>query len=271
MKILSCNIRCYGAEDGKNNWVNRKDLCVAVIEAQAPDVICFQEMWAEQFADISSSLTGFDWHAMVDEPVGRRPMNCIFYRPDRYRRISAGGFWLSETPHIAGSMSWDSACVRLANWIRLESRETGAEFRVVNTHLDHVSQVAREHQAKLIVEDAVAYPEAYAQVLAGDMNCDMANRAIETFKAGRWVDTYGTVHGAEDPGYTFHQFMGPEYSSAIGKMDWIFSRGQVKVIDAAVITDSLGGRFPSDHYFVSATLEVREPGNVGEHEYPGDA
>ncbi len=27
MKILTCNIRCFGANDGKDNWVNRCDLC----------------------------------------------------------------------------------------------------------------------------------------------------------------------------------------------------------------------------------------------------
>jgi hypothetical protein len=44
-------------------------------------------------------------------------------------------------------------------------------------------------------------------------------------------------------------------------MDWIFMRGKMKVIDAEIITDSINERFPSDHYFVSATLSVEEPDN----------
>jgi endonuclease/exonuclease/phosphatase family metal-dependent hydrolase len=178
--------------------------------------------------------------------------------------ISAGGFWLSETPHIAGSKSWDSACVRLANWVRLEDRTTGTEFRVVNTHLDHVSQVAREQQAQLVVEDTLAYPESYAQILTGDMNCDFRNKAVDIFKAGGWIDTYGMVHGTEDPGHTYHDFLGPKYNSVIGKMDWIFTRGQTKVIDAVVIKDYLDERFPSDHYFVNATVIVRKCDDIGE-------
>ena len=39
-------------------------------------------------------------------------------------------------------------------------------------------------------------------------------------------------------------------------MDWIFARGEVRTVDAAIVTDSVDGRFPSDHYFVSATVEV---------------
>ncbi len=32
MKILTCNIRCFGANDGKDNWVHRSDLCGRVID-----------------------------------------------------------------------------------------------------------------------------------------------------------------------------------------------------------------------------------------------
>ncbi len=146
--------------------------------------------------------------------------------------------------------------MRLANWVRLADRATGAEFRVVNTHLDHVSQLARENQARLIVEDAAAYPDGYPQLLTGDMNVDWANPAIALFRRGGWADTYAAVHGTENPGHTFHAFQGPAFVSDIGKMDWIFSRGAVTVAAAEVITDSQGGRFPSDHYFVAATVHI---------------
>lgn len=256
MKILTCNIRCFGANDGKDNWVNRRDLCGRVIASRSPDIICFQEMWSEQYADLASAFPDYASYGMVDEPLGRRPTNCIFYRSDAYTPITAGGYWLSEKPHVAGSRSWSSACVRLANWVRLQDRATGADFRVINTHLDHVSQAAREKQAQMIVEDAKAYPDDYPQFLTGDMNCDSRNPAIAAFKAGGWLDAYGAVTGTEDPGHTYHAFLGPRYESKIGKMDWIFWRGNVRPVDSEVVTDSDGERFPSDHYFVSATFNA---------------
>ena len=88
------------------------------------------------------------------------------------------------------------------------------------------------------------------------MNCDFKNPAIGTLKAGGWIDTYDHVHGTEDPGLTYHGFLGPDQEAFIGKMDWIFMRGKVKAIDAQVITDSINGKFPSDHYFVSATVNL---------------
>jgi endonuclease/exonuclease/phosphatase family metal-dependent hydrolase len=213
-------------------------------------------MCEDQFRDLSCACPDYQPYAVVDEPCGNHPMNCIFYRRAAYTCVSAGGYWLSQTPHVAGSRSWDSANIRLANWIRLQDRESKASFRVVNTHLDHEGQTARENQARVIVEDTHAYPPDYAQVLTGDMNCDSRNRAIQIFKAAGWIDTYGAVHGTEDPGPTFHEFLGPASSYPVGKMDWIFAKGQVKIRDAEVICDSSGGRFPSDHYFVSATLDA---------------
>ena len=256
MKIMTCNIRYFGADDGEDGWVHRRDFCAQVIRARKPQVICFQEMWREQFDELVPAFPEFATFGMIDEPLGRHPVNSIFFRRDLFRCLSQGGFWLSETPHVTGSSSWDSACVRLANWVRLEEKGSGKEFRVVNTHLDHVSQPAREGQARLIGEDAAAYPDEYPQFLTGDMNCDAGNRAISIFGEAGWRDMYAAVHGAADPGFTYHGFRGPAFESKVGKMDWVFARGQVWVVNAEIVTDARDGRFPSDHYFVTAEVEL---------------
>ena len=265
MKVLSCNIRYSGAQDGSNSWTHRKEICADVIRSQTPSIICFQEMWEQQFHYLRSMLADFESFGIAGEACGRHPQNCIFYLRDAFTRISAGGYWLSETPHVPGSKSWDSDCIRLANWIRLEDNATKCEFRIISTHLDHVSQIARERQAELIVQDARAYPDDYPQILSGDMNCDCTNKAIGIFKAGGFVDSYALVHGSENPGCTYHEFIGPEYESSIGKMDWIFVRGGLKVVEAEVVKDSRNGKFPSDHYFVSATIDPANANNHGEH------
>ncbi len=254
MKILTCNIRYFGAEDGANRWARRKEVCIGVIRSREPDIVCFQEMWEEQFADLAEAFPGHAAYGMTDEAVNRRPLNSIFYRTDLYRPIASGGYWLSDRPHVAGSKSWGSVCVRFANWIRLEEKSTGREFRVVNTHLDHVSQPARENQARLLCEDASAYPTDYPQILTGDMNCDAANPAVRILESAGWIDTYGAVHGTENPGPTYHDFRGPEYESDTGKMDWVFVRGRFRTVDAGIVRDAIDGRFPSDHYFVSAVV-----------------
>ena len=46
MKIITCNIRCFGADDGDDNWIHRKDFCAQVIRAQEPDLIGFRKCGA---------------------------------------------------------------------------------------------------------------------------------------------------------------------------------------------------------------------------------
>lgn len=268
MRVMTCNIRYSAAPDGDNAWPHRKQLCIDVIGSRAPDIICCQEVMADQLAELRAALAAHDWCGMTRDAEGRDVPNPIFYRREAFALISTGGYWLSETPHVPGSSSWASYDVRLANWVRLIHRPSGTALRVVNTHLDCDSQQARENQARLIAEDTRAYPNDSPQILAGDMNCDARNEAIAILREAGWRDTYEAVHGTADPGFTFHKFQGPQCDSEVGKMDWIFvrgtlrgpaavrGRGAVRVLDAEIVTDSRDGRFPSDHYFVTADVEI---------------
>jgi endonuclease/exonuclease/phosphatase family metal-dependent hydrolase len=256
MHVLCSNVRCSTGKDGDNIWANRKQVCVDVMRAQDPAIICCQEVLEDQFADLSAGLPEFDSFGMADEPHSLDVVDVIFYRRGLFRRVSAGGHWLSQTPHIPGSKSWDSDCIRLCNWLRLVETASGKEFRVVNTHLDHISQLARENQARLINEDAAAYEAAYPQILTGDMNAIASNAAIVSFKAAGWADTYEAVHGQDTPGNSFHRFMGPAFPAQVGKIDWIFVRGAVRTLSARIVTDTINGRYPSDHYFVSADIAL---------------
>lgn len=253
MIIMSCNIRFSRADDGPDRWPLRRELCLRVILSRGPDVICFQEATGEQFDWLTQQLPDFASVAPTDEPAGGDPVNSIFYRRDGFAVRSAGCYWLSRTPHVPGSKSWRSDCIRMATWARLvilgERRE---ELRIVNTHLDHVSQPARVRQAALIAEDCSAYPAAYPQVLTGDFNCDHRNPAVRRLLRSGFRDTYDAVHHTLDPMPTFHQFRGRGFSSRIGKMDWVMVRGDLVVRGAEIVTDNENGRYPSDHFFVAA-------------------
>ena len=256
MRVLSCNVRTSTAKDGDNDWRFRKDLCLRVVRQQQAGLICCQEMNRDQCLDFQAGLPGYEWFGMADETTNAHPVDSIFYQREVFQRISAGGYWLSQTPHIPGSSSWDSRCVRLCNWLRLVEVASGREFRLVNTHIDHISQLARENQMAMILADSAAYPPTYPQILTGDLNCNVANPVIQAILAAGWNDSYQAVHGEFDPGSTFHGFKGPAFDNRVGKIDWIFTRGDLKASSAAIITTQEGGRYPSDHYFISAELEL---------------
>ncbi|HWL53947.1 MAG TPA: endonuclease/exonuclease/phosphatase family protein [Chthoniobacteraceae bacterium] len=289
-KILTCNIRraTYDSVDAKtgNNWDARKGFCAEIILRQKADIICFQELGRKQFSFLKKELAGYGWTEMRGKtPLGRDPYHAIAFRLDRFKKYSSGGYWLSETPHVPGSRSWGSSGIRMAEWVRLIDKASGKEFRVLNTHLDHIGQEARVQQARMLTEDSNAYPPDYPQILTGDFNVDTRNPAVELVRKAGWTDSYASIHGDEDPGFTFHHFQGPAYEKRqmrvdpvtfqtiffakqtagnahfpkMGKMDWIFLHGKMKASAAEIIRDDHDGHYPSDHYFVSATVSLASP------------
>jgi endonuclease/exonuclease/phosphatase family metal-dependent hydrolase len=263
-KVLAANIRVPLPEDDAagNGWDARKGMCLDIIEAQHPDVVCLQECRAVQFAALTERFSQFDAFGLSNPGPAYDPANAILFRRDRYELVSAGGFWLSETPHVAGSSSWDSARDRFVNWVDLRVRDSGQQLRVLATHLDHVGHRARAEGARLLVEASQALPENLPQILVGDMNASRRHPAIETLTGGGWVDTYARVHGPGEPGFTFHGFLGPQRAEKLGekrgaKIDWIFTRGPVETRAAQIIRDGRDGRYPSDHYFISADVVLQ--------------
>lgn len=266
-KVLSCNIRVALPEDEAKGvgWSQRKALCMDVIKRQKPDIICLQEVLKVQAEDLKKAfpdfqLLGFDGPEMDAHKEGYHGIakNPIMFHTKRYELLNAGGYWLSQTPLVAGSKSWDTARARHANWVRLKDRRTQKEFRVVNLHLDHESGNAKVEGAKMVVEESTQYQAEFPQILAGDFNARRDSRVFEPVKAGGWVDSYTAVHGDTPPGFTVHVFEGDKYSKGRpdGKIDFIFCKGLVKSHASTIIRDSKNGLYPSDHYFLSADLEL---------------
>lgn len=265
--ILSCNIRVDVPADRKtgDNWDARKDLCADVIRAQKPDIVCLQECHTKAFADLLQRLPGYATYGLANPTpeYGYSPNNPILYSAKRYTLITCGGFWLSETPHLPGSKSWDSAVVRFVNWVELKDRASGQVFRVWNSHLDHLGAEARRQGAKLIVEAAAAMPKGLPQVFTADANCKEDSAPMQNFFSAGWTNTYAVVHGPEDPGYTFHGFKGkerfgpnPTPEQKGKRIDWILTHGPITTTDAGILRDSRKGHYPSDHYFMSATIQL---------------
>jgi len=211
-RVLTCNIRVALPEDEKKGygWNSRKKICKEVIAAHSPDIICLQEVRI-QMEDLKKyfpqfSSFGFEGPSMDAFPEGYHwiAKNPILFSKKRYELTAAGTYWLSETPLAAGSKSWNTARARHVNWIRLKDRHTHKEFRVVNTHLDHLEQEAREKQIELIIKESAQYLTDFPQVLTGDFNSSIPNPVFETIKTEGWIDTFSAVHEGVDPGFTYH-------------------------------------------------------------------
>jgi len=266
-KVLGCNIRVALPEDEAigRGWDVRKKACIKLIKAQKADLIGFQEVLKVQAEDLKNEMPdygcfGFEGPEMDINPETYNGIakNLVMYAKKRYEMISAGCYWLSETPEIGGSKSWNTARARHVNWLRLKDKKTGKQFRVMAVHLDHKDQEARNKQGQLIVKESEQYAADFPQLLIGDFNVDATNPVYRILTAGNWKDSYRDIHGELEPGPTFHNFLGKEYSKSTdkktGKIDFIFTKGNIKTTGAQIIDDEVDGMYPSDHYFVSAEI-----------------
>ncbi len=267
--ILTCNIRVPLPEDeaAGNGWKARRALCLDVMRGQKPDVICLQEVLREPMEDLERGLPefagfGFEGPEMDARKEGYQGIakNPIFYLRARYDFVSAGGFWLSETPHLPGSLSWESARARHVNWVRLRERASGRQFRVLSVHLDHQSQHAREEQIKMILAEAALYAPDFPQFLAGDFNAGAANNVLKLALDAGWTNTRTAAPGTPEEGNSTHGFLGPKYvpktegGGKRGPIDYILTRGPVSTLAWKIIRDGRDGRYPSDHYFLAAKV-----------------
>jgi endonuclease/exonuclease/phosphatase family metal-dependent hydrolase len=262
--VMTCNLRTPKAADATKHeaWTDRKDFCIATIKNQHPDLIGFQECSKIQFDDLKAAFPDFITFGVNGESaLSDDPYEVIFASP-RFAMITGASYWLSETPYIPGSKSWDnSKHPRVVNWMRLQDKASGVQFRILNTHFDQKGQVAREHSAEMVVNDAEAFPPDYPQIFTGDLNSDGKNPALAILQAGGWIDTWAKLYGPQEPGFTAHDFLGDKFVAKgklghAGKIDWIFCRGEITPVWSKIIRDQQNGIYPSDHYFVAADLKV---------------
>lgn len=263
LRVMSFNVRLSQANDGENGWAKRAGIFFATIRAFGPDVIGFQEVLADQFAQIREQLPEYVFGGVGREDgkdAGERVL--LGYRRERFAEVERGDFWLSEQPAVPGSQSWDAALPRLCSWVRLRARAGGGEWVFANTHFDHRGVVARREAARVVTRELARIARGAPMVLTGDLNTTEDDPAYATLvhpaAAGAlaWRDAYREVYPQRAPDErSFHAFEG---GVAGARIDFILHTDQFVAVEAGIDrTAGADGRFPSDHYPVTAVLRAR--------------
>jgi endonuclease/exonuclease/phosphatase family metal-dependent hydrolase len=260
LRIMSFNVRTSGAQDGENNWDARRELFFETIARFRPTLIGFQEVRENQHDEIVARMPEFAFSGVArDDGKRRGEWALIGVRKDRFTIVKHGDFWLSEEPTVPGSKSWDAALTRLCSWARLRDRQTGRELLFANTHFDHKGVLARQHASRVISAELPKIAGDLPAILVGDFNVTEDNPAYavlvrpDTPGAIRWIDAYRTVHPtrAVDEA-SFNGFKG---ITAGARIDFIFHTEHFHATEAAIDRFmSPEGRYPSDHYPVTAVL-----------------
>jgi len=264
LTVMSFNIRYGTANDGENRWENRRQMVCDVIAEHRPDVLGLQEALKFQIDEILARVPGYVLIGVGREDGAQKgEYSCILYRGDRFDVKESGTFWLSDTPDVPGSITWGNQCTRVCTWAKFVERATGRVFWMYNTHLDHVSQPAREKGAVQIARHITGHASDGPYILTGDFNSGERNAAIRYLKGeqpleGETVgvvlwDTFRVVHPDEKEVGTFNGWRGRTNGE---KIDYIFAGPGWKVLDAAILKTNVDGRYPSDHFPLTARLRM---------------
>ena len=275
-KLASFNLRCP-ADKGDNAWANRLPRILKVIADRGFDILGVQEATPMQRQALCAALPGWGYIGLGRLPGSRGEACGIFYRKDRFECLGEDNFWLSATPRVPGSRSWQTACPRICTHGRFRDLRTGAVFSYFNTHLDHISNEARVKGMETLLDEIRRTAQGETVFLTGDMNSSVqfipeAERAKIRATNGPLLPAvpgvehpilsasrvlFDTITRSETPHEgPFNTCNGYREQNAC-RIDYVFATGNVRVLRHETCADRPGGKFPSDHDAVAATVEIR--------------
>lgn len=256
LSVMTFNMRYDNPEDGQNNWRFRRERIAGVIKAQEVDVLGTQELLSNQFDDLSGLLTGYQGVGVGRLDGAESGEYCaVFFRKDRFTLLDSGTFWLSETPEVVGSLGWDGACERIATWVVLRDRDS-RELFFIDTHLDHVGQVARDEGVSLLMKRIETLSGGRPVILTGDFNSEPGSSVVaHVQKDGVLRDAKAIAAQRSGTDWSFSDFgQIPEAERPL--LDYIFVSGGIEAVRYEVLPDTFDGGYVSDHAPVMAVVKI---------------
>ncbi len=278
LRVGTYNIRMSPGDRGTlNDWDLRRGFLAALVRKMNLDAFGMQEVMPDQADYLRAQFPDYTMVGVHREDGKRKgEASPVFYRKDRFEELKSGSFWLSETPDVPGSKSWGTACTRICSWVQLKDRKTGKVFCFANTHTDHISALARKEGMLLILRRMKEFAGDAPIVFTGDHNgietsepaqevAKILKNAIhitETPPKGPWHSAPGFraikgIPAAEMLKKTVAERNNPKFLEC-QRIDYIYVSPGVKVKDLETYPDARPGVGlpPSDHYPVSATIEL---------------
>jgi endonuclease/exonuclease/phosphatase family metal-dependent hydrolase len=252
--FITSNIRFDNPEDGVNAWPYRKSLLAQTLLAHEPDLIATQEGRFHQLKEFEELL---EHYHIVDHHrswIKERMYPTFFVKKNAFEIIRSEDVWLSETPEVAGSLSFGSTFPRLLTWMKIQIKNSEKKFLVINTHLDHVRHETRLEQVRVLtnkiqqLRDGVSY-----LVLMGDFNDSPESKIrkiiLESFP--ELEDAWSRFNFNEETSH--HAFNGECQNGA--RIDWILTDQRLIIEKHTLDKTTIEGRYPSDHFPVICKLK----------------
>ncbi|WP_239000806.1 endonuclease/exonuclease/phosphatase family protein [Jiangella asiatica] len=244
LRFATFNIRNGWGFDWLNSWPFRRSATAAAIDALDADVLGLQEVYDFQRRYLDRRLPGERWHGQ-GRNGGRSGEQCpIAVTDPRLTVRDHRTAWFGPSPATPGNRLPGASFPRIATMLRCRDERSGAEFVVANTHLDERIEANRLTSAEQL---AGWMDLGLPAVVLGDLNAT----PDESDVLGP-LEAVG-LRRVPIEGGTTHRFSGRHDGPTI---DHILVSPHWTVEDAAVAYERPGGRLPSDHWPVAATLRL---------------
>lgn len=256
LSVMTYNIRLDIKSDGVNQWDNRKEKVYDLILKYSPDIFGVQEALPNQVTDLDKNVDGYRYIGVGrDDGKQKGEYSAIFFKENLFDLLDNNTFWLSETPDVPGSKSWDAAITRVATWAKLRHKASGKEFLVMNTHFDHIGKEARKQSAGMIKQQAEKLANGQPVIITGDFNITRDEEPYSVLMNETGLKLNDPAPKENPPG-TFCNF-GVD-SMPCRAIDYVFYSNHFTHENYQVLYDNDGKYYPSDHVPVLVKVSLKK-------------
>jgi len=238
LKILDLNTANYddfraGTDGGRGmNWDRRKQLIVDLIMEEDPEIVCLQEVRFDR-DEATTHETYLDSGSEIFWEVQNRGKQCRqlfapaqYYKPSLFEGLTTFvcddrlQLLSMEVIYLPVGDRFDSN-QREALFTRVEVKETGFIFGVVNLHATYSPELRPSHFRETLksIEQTSGKPD-FPVVIMGDFNGEIEKPedvpSFEVFDEFHYIDLWSHLY-PDDPGLTFRSW------EPIKRIDYVYS------------------------------------------------
>lgn len=252
---MTCNIRFDNPADGANAWPHRRLLLRDIILKHSPDIIATQEGRFDQLKDLESLLKDYQIVDTHRSWIKERMYPSFFIRKDYFEVLKNEDLWLSETPDIAGSKSFESAFPRLMTWMKFQPKNSKINYLVINTHLDHVKPETRMEQVKVLIKEIKRFWDKNCPlIIMGDFNDSPESEVRQLLdEAFDGIQDAWKLHNSIEE-TSHHAFKGEMQNGA--RIDWILVDKSLTVESCLMEKSKVRDHYPTDHFPIYCRIKA---------------
>ena len=252
--LITCNIRFDNPADGLNSWQYRRDFLTQTLLKYGPSIIATQEGRFHQLNELKVLLNDYDLSDYHRSWIGERMYPTIFLKQGHFEHLRSGDNWLSETPDVAGSISFGSTFPRLMTWCEVQVKNSDQKLMLIDTHLDHMKSLTREGQVEVLIQQIqkIWDPNSFL-VIMGDFNDSPESKVRELLTLEfHLTDAWKLFNSKEETSH--HAFKGEMQNGS--RIDWILTDPRLKVKSCIMDKSVDGEAYPTDHFPIVCTITL---------------